>query len=208
MKQYRYFTGVILASITFIFFSKPAYSINCGAESPSVKKGIDPRTSIEPVLLTQNEAGRFIKLFDSFEGKWKGSAQISECIAKDGKDAVRQESSLVELSVESTSQDSIEMEFEIRSPSRGTRKVIIEKLYIDQDYLMFNDGPFNFKASVLYSRDNFITYLRKTKLPGKGNIPIEFVRTLAIYGPGSLKIEDLVYVNGMLSSTTLYELKQ
>ena len=207
MRKYVYLLSFFLANLAAIVTSPATYASKCGDASPSVKRGIDPRTSIKPLKLAQDEANRIFKMFNSLKGKWKGSARVSECIAKEGKDIIRTDNNLVELSVELDSQNSIEMEFEIRSPSKGTRKNIIEKLYIDQDFLMFNDGPFNFSASVLYLRENFVSYLRRTKLPGKGNIPIEFIRTVALYSRDSLTIEDVIYVNGMLSSTTLFELK-
>ena len=206
MSKYIYLLS-FLASIAAIVTSPVSYASKCGDASPSVKREIDPRTSIKPLKLNNDEANRINNIFISLRGKWKGSARISECIAKEGKDIVRTDNNLVELTVDLENRNSIEMEFEIRSPSKGTRKNIIEKLYIDQGFLMFNDGPFNFSASVLYLKENFVSYLRRTKLPGKGNIPIEFVRTLALYSRDSLTIEDIVYINGMLSSITLFEFK-
>lgn len=206
MKKYVYLLS-FLAGIAAIVTSPISYASKCGDTSPSVKRGIDPRTSIKPLNLKNDETKKINNIFNTLKGKWKGTAQISECIAKEGKDIMRTDNNLVELTVGLENQNSIEMEFEIRSPSKGTRKNIIEKLYIDQDFLMFNDGPFNFSASVLYLRENFVSYLRRTKLPGKGNIPIEFVRTLALYSRDTLTIEDIVYINGMLSSITLFEFK-
>lgn len=207
MYRFKIISISILTGIALVIFSQAAFSAKCGDPSPSVKEGVDPRTSIAPVELTHEDINKIQIIFESIAGKWIGTAEVSECIAKQGKDVMRQETNSVELVVEPEDKESITMEFELRSPEKGIRKNLIEKLYIDQNYLMFNDGPFNFKASVLYSRDNFLTYLRKTKLPGKGNIPVEFVRTVAAYSKDSLMIEDISYVNGRLSSYAVYKLK-
>ena len=114
---------------------------------------------------------------------------------------------MAKVSVNLKKRDSIEIEFDLHSSRNRSNAQFKDRLFLDNEYLMYEGKLSGFKATVLYVKYNFITYLRKYRTGAKGNIPFEYVRTIAIYGKDSLMIEDFKYVNGKLAFMRVYELK-
>ena len=206
MNKFAHVISVNLIAFLLIVFSQIVYGANCGDPSPSVKKGIDPVASIEPRELKANEKITVIEIFKLLEGEWQGEAHGIECIGKSGIEEQTNDY-LAKVSVNLKKRDSIEIEFVLHSSRNRSNAQFKDRLFLDNQYLMYEGKLSGFKATVLYVKDNFITYLRKLRTGAKGNIPFEYVRTIAIYGKDSLMIEDLKYVNGTLKSMRVYELK-
>jgi len=145
-------------------------------------------------------------MFKTLNRDWKGSATLTQCISKGGREIERIEEYDVTLVVEQDN-EAIVFNFDMHSAvlKKSRRNQI--KLYLEKNFLNFNDGPFNYAANVMYARNNFIAFMRKSRVQGKGNIPLEFVSTLAIYPEGKFMFEELGYTNGVLSSKTTYQLK-
>lgn len=200
-------TARLLIFLCFVF-SPAVYSASCSDQSPSVKRGLGPRGVIEPEKLTKDEIKKILGIFESIKGDWKGDGHQADCVKGDGKDLVkRTEKISVELSVRSDSKNEIDFEFDLYLPEKKVRRNITDGFFIDENYLMFKDGPFEFKVTVLYLKGNYITLLRKTRLPSKGRLPVSRVTTIAVYGKNSIVIEDVNYLNGLFATEKVYQLK-
>jgi len=199
-----------LYSVIFLllFATQSAYSAQCGEASPNIRNGLEARTSIEPDALKVDEKKQVIGLLNAIKGDWKGQAHIMECVAR-GNNPIEEknETSSAQLTISMADTDMAEFKLELYSAEKRIHKAITEAIFIEDNFLKYKDGPFNFKASLLYIKDNFITFSKTTRLTGPGKIPIEQVKSIALYSKHSLMIEDIIYVNGMLASTIIYELK-
>lgn len=206
MNKYAYIVCVILIAQFSMLISPTVYSASCGDPSPSVKNGIDPIISIKSEKLKENEIQQVITLFKLLDGEWEGEAHGVECTGKSGVEERKNEYE-VKLAVNLKRRDSIELEFDLELPKKRSTSEFKDRLFLDNGYLMYEGKISGFKAAVLYIKGNFITYLRKLRTGSKGNIPFEYVRTIALYGKDKLMIEDLKYVNGKLAAIQTYELR-
>ena len=208
MKKCTHLLGINLTALICLVLSQITYAANCGDASPSVNKGIDPRISIEPRELNTEEIENILGIFKKLEGDWQGEATLIECVGPGGSNAKKRKIEyLVKITVDLKKRDSIELEFELYSSRSRVNKKFLDRLFIDNAYLKHEGKVSGFNATLLIVKDNFFTYLRKTRRRGKGNIPVEYVRTIAIYAKDSVMIEDDWYANGELTSTTLYQLR-
>lgn len=208
MKKSTHLLGIKLTALICLVLSQIAYAANCGDDSPSLNKGIDPRVSIEPRELKAEEKEIILNMFQKLEGEWRGDATVIECIGTSGSDSEKRKIEyLVKISVDLKKRGSIELDFELYSSKNRFNREFLDRLFIDNNYLKHEGKVSGYKASLLYVKNNFLTYLRRTRMRGKGNIPIEYVRTIAIYAKDSIVIEDVWYTNGKLTSTTFYQLR-
>ena len=180
----------------------------CFDDSPSVKKGIDPKTNIMIRDLVGQEYQDLQQLLDNMVGKWKGKAVEITC--KGSIEDPVEDKREYDVEAEIVKQRPY-MTFSLESTWYSARKKSTRlenlDLHLSKDYLRVNSDQQEGDLELLKVSNNFLAFLKKNIIRNRvgGIVAQEVVRTIAFVN-GMLMIEYLTYVNGILVIRSEWEL--
>lgn len=201
---------IVVYAVVVIAVVSPGslFAATCFEDSPSVKKGIDPKTKINIRELSPKEYRDLQKLLNNMAGRWQGTAVEVTC--KGSIKSPVQESFTYEVVakiIKKRPHITLSLESEWYSEKKKSTRLENLRLHLTRDYLRFNSDQQEGDVELIKVSDSFLVFLKKAVIrnPGRGVIAQEVVRTIAFMGD-TLMIEYLTYVNGILVVRSEWEL--
>jgi hypothetical protein len=202
--------GVLIALNLWLLggLAAPTPALECLSPSYTVRQGKNYLDDVTPRELLSGEYEGLKQLFQWMDGDWVGDGHTVRCAGPE--DGIREEteSYTVTSRGKNRSHGQFTLESHMNHPEGRTKADHAHDLYLNEKRLATSDLSVS-DIEIVYASAAKLTFVKKARIKGAGLFTAhEWVVSLRKISDTSLEVEEVFYVNGRLTSMSVWRLER
>ena len=186
----------------------PTPALECLSPSYTVRQGRNYLDDVTPRELLSGEYESLKQLFQWMDGDWVGDGHTVKCAGPEDRIRKETESYTVTSRGKNRSQGQFTLESHINNQEGRTRTDQTYDLYLNEHRLASSDLSVS-DIEIVNAAATELIFVKKARIKGAGLFTAhEWVVSLRKVSDTSLEVQDVFYVNGRLTSMSIWRLER